>query len=62
MNGWTIFNSERDLAIYISDAGDIQLSFDGQETWETVGKLTNPAKTTRLLLDMLESERKPLDA
>lgn len=62
MSGWTIFNSDKDLAIYISDAGDIQLSFDGQETWKTVGKLTNPAETTHLLLDMLGCERKTLDA
>lgn len=62
MNGWTIFNSERNLAIYISDEGVLQLSFDGQETWETVGKLTNPADAARLLLDMLGCERKPLDA
>lgn len=53
MDGWTIYNEAADRAIYIGPEGDVQLSWDGQQTWQTVGKLTEPGVAAEMLIEML---------
>jgi hypothetical protein len=56
-DGWTLFSEEKERAIYIGDDGALQVSFDGMQTWETIGKLTNPVSGAQMLMDMLGVQR-----
>lgn len=58
-SGWTIFNENKSRAIYVDDQGGIQASFDGCQTWDTIGKLTDPTSGVRILMEILGCEKLP---
>lgn len=58
-DSWTIFNESKSKAIYVDDGGELQVSFDDCNTWETIGRLTDPTSGVRILMEILGCEKLP---
>lgn len=55
--GTIIASTTRDASIRIDDEGNPSCSSDGEESWVTIGKLTDPAKGVQILLEILDCDK-----